>query len=474
MRILSILFLGLLLVSSALAQPTWSYVGAITYPLADTGKVRPHLMTVDGSGNIWVMSSKAVDTAAYNALYKAGPADTVFTKVIDLTNDPMLAPLPGINAGTLRGIAAMGNDIYVVIREAGTVADFHSDIIIYRNGDPAQREVYGWSQGTSGYGTFVYGLTLTRDTILIAGLTTGAPATGGPTIRQYNFSRWFTAAAFGAYLPPAYPAFNPTEGGGREAEGRDVIRDVAAIPGADYTKSETILFSARNGSPAQPNTGGISIWYGGSQTTGFPKTKVVEDLFSELALGTGIPYGITADKEGNLYVAGVDESRRWVKAYTIDTSGAVFPYTELPSQTDPFNPNPAGAPFNAPCDVALSPDENTAYVIDEYNDSVYVFSTGSVGVKDETLIPTETALGQNYPNPFNPLTIVDYRLSIGGSVRLSVVDLLGREVAVLVNEVKAPGVHSVQWNAAGFPSGIYFARLTAGQATFTNKMILSK
>jgi len=102
-------------------------------------------------------------------------------------------------------------------------------------------------------------------------------------------------------------------------------------------------------------------------------------------------------------------------------------------------------------------------------------SAGAPLHADEVLaIPDRTALHQNYPNPFNPLTIIDYRLSIGGSVRLSVFDLLGREIAVLVNEEKPPGSYTVTWNAEGMTSGVYFCQLRTGAEVLVRKMILQR
>jgi uncharacterized protein (DUF362 family) len=96
-------------------------------------------------------------------------------------------------------------------------------------------------------------------------------------------------------------------------------------------------------------------------------------------------------------------------------------------------------------------------------------------------VPDSFVLEQNYPNPFNPATSIGY--SVGGvgrlssaasSVKLVVYDLLGREVAVLVNERKEPGDYVATWNAAGNASGIFFCRLTAGDYSATKKMVLVK
>ncbi len=81
-------------------------------------------------------------------------------------------------------------------------------------------------------------------------------------------------------------------------------------------------------------------------------------------------------------------------------------------------------------------------------------------------------LSQNYPNPFNPGTSIQYAVSSRQFVKLTVYDLLGREIENLVNEEKPEGTYEVIWNAANLPSGVYFYKLQAGDFVQTKKMIL--
>ncbi len=88
-------------------------------------------------------------------------------------------------------------------------------------------------------------------------------------------------------------------------------------------------------------------------------------------------------------------------------------------------------------------------------------------------------LQHNYPNPFNPSTRIKFDLAAGNKnyikeVKLIVFDIQGREILKLVNESLKPGTYEAEWNASNYPSGIYFARLTAGEYTKTIKMILLK
>jgi hypothetical protein len=105
----------------------------------------------------------------------------------------------------------------------------------------------------------------------------------------------------------------------------------------------------------------------------------------------------------------------------------------------------------------------------------------STNTQDEKQIPSTMALSQNYPNPFNPSTTIEYQIppspffekgERGGFVSLKVFDVLGREVATLVNEQKPAGRYTVQWNAAGMSSGIYFYTLQTNKMNFQKKMVL--
>ena len=88
--------------------------------------------------------------------------------------------------------------------------------------------------------------------------------------------------------------------------------------------------------------------------------------------------------------------------------------------------------------------------------------------------PKEFVLYQNYPNPFNPKTVISYQLPVTSNVTLKVYDVLGNEVATLVNEEKQPGVYEVEVDASNLTSGIYFYQLKAGSLIQTKKMVLMR
>lgn len=101
--------------------------------------------------------------------------------------------------------------------------------------------------------------------------------------------------------------------------------------------------------------------------------------------------------------------------------------------------------------------------------------TGTVtNIHNKVVRASEFALSQNYPNPFNPTTTIGYNLPSGGFVSLKVYDMLGNEVANLVNDVESAGNHFHEFNAAHMPSGTYVYRLSSGGFSETKKMILMK
>jgi hypothetical protein len=104
-------------------------------------------------------------------------------------------------------------------------------------------------------------------------------------------------------------------------------------------------------------------------------------------------------------------------------------------------------------------------------------------------IPGKFELYQNYPNPFNPITKLRFAIgtplnppfakggterSSGGLVKLVIFDILGKEVAILINESLPPGTYEIEWNASNYPSGVYFYKLSVGDFNQTRKMILVK
>jgi Secretion system C-terminal sorting domain len=97
-----------------------------------------------------------------------------------------------------------------------------------------------------------------------------------------------------------------------------------------------------------------------------------------------------------------------------------------------------------------------------------------VFVEDVHGTPERFALHQNYPNPFNPTTTIKFDLPKSSEIRLSVSDILGREVSVLVNEWRDAGIHEVNFDGSNLASGVYFYRLQAGPSLQSKKLMIAK
>ena len=88
--------------------------------------------------------------------------------------------------------------------------------------------------------------------------------------------------------------------------------------------------------------------------------------------------------------------------------------------------------------------------------------------------PSSHLMARNYPNPFNPVTTISYTIPTAGNVEMKVFDVTGRQVATLVNTYQSTGNYTVAWDGSDSPSGIYFYRLSVGNLSFTNRMVLMK
>ena len=100
-------------------------------------------------------------------------------------------------------------------------------------------------------------------------------------------------------------------------------------------------------------------------------------------------------------------------------------------------------------------------------------------LNSENKMPTRFELLQNYPNPFNPSTTIKYTVPTDEkretkNVKLIIYDILGREVATLVNQKRKPGNYEITWDAMSQPSGIYLYRLISGEFIEIKKMIIIK
>lgn len=145
--------------------------------------------------------------------------------------------------------------------------------------------------------------------------------------------------------------------------------------------------------------------------------------------------------------------------------------TTIPSGAAPFS-NSSGTSFLYVIPVAGNYNYQCAFHQPLMAGS---FSATTVGLQDNlTLVPTTFQLHQNYPNPFNPSTRIPFSVQVAGFTSLKVYDVLGREVATLVNENLQPGSYEVTFQADGLTSGVYLYRFQSGNFTAARTLLLLK
>ena len=194
----------------------------------------------------------------------------------------------------------------------------------------------------------------------------------------------------------------------------------------------------------------------------------INSLWLDLNNAKRLYVGLKGREDGGLYLT-EDDGQNWRRIYAGSIEAARPGLMKSDNQT--------------PHNIYFSTDFGLAKLLD-------TFTVTTIREIDEN-IPVNYNLSQNYPNPFNPVTTIKFTIPTspqtpllskergrGEVVTLKVFDVLGREVAILVNEEKAPGNYEVQFSAgssvdaSGLSSGIYFYRLAAGSFTETKKMVL--
>jgi hypothetical protein len=120
-------------------------------------------------------------------------------------------------------------------------------------------------------------------------------------------------------------------------------------------------------------------------------------------------------------------------------------------------------------------DESAGYIVGWEGKLYHTTNGGIVGIDRARTKPVyQFSLSQNYPNPFNPLTTIKYSVSEKSFISLKVYDVLGKEIAVLISEVKSPSDYQAEFNAERLPSGIYFYKITSNGYSAAKKMVVLK
>jgi hypothetical protein len=268
---------------------------------------------------------------------------------------------------------------------------------------------------------------------------------------------------------------------------------VTMKPGEGYyiklTAAHSLLYPASRATVAESPSASLAKGTSGPpwtyNNTGVSHTIIVPlnsgPQIAGVALTAGDCIGVFYDSSGTMACAG----------YTIWNGGsnaaiAAFGDDATTAQKDGFNTGEVirwkiwrqtdahvytgQAAYLAPGSLGGIVTDTSRYVSNGIS-AVAALSGSLTGVGTEAG-PNRFTLGQNYPNPFNPSTVVSCQLPVAGHVRLVVYDLLGKEVAVLMNGELPAGEHRFTFDAAGLASGVYLYRITAGEHTAMKRMVL--
>jgi len=184
------------------------------------------------------------------------------------------------------------------------------------------------------------------------------------------------------------------------------------------------------------------------------------------------------------------ESETWLMQVVNDGQQTLNIAGITPSPFPTFFCDPAGQQVLQPLDtlvveVVFEPQSEGEFQgaimlvsNDPLQDTAWVSLTGECIVNSapnsSQPLPTEFVLQQNYPNPFNPVTNIRFDIASASRVRISIFNLLGQRVAMVLDQTMNPGTYAVPFDATDLSSGLYICRLIAGDFTATNKMILMK
>jgi hypothetical protein len=212
--------------------------------------------------------------------------------------------------------------------------------------------------------------------------------------------------------------------------------------------------------PARVRTGSVASY--ALVMTGGPAVKGGYNV----AAGHGSLEPGDAGSKTALSVDGLELTHSAPRAFAADTVRWAFLY-HAPSDTSE----------DTLYSVGNSADGNGIPTGDLFNfgeNFIVDLTADSVSAVADASVPGRFALLQNYPNPFNPTTSLRFVLERAQTVDLAVFDVRGVRVATIVSERTSPGVHTFSWDASGLSSGVYVARLVAGETTLSRKMLLMR
>ncbi|MEK9136232.1 MAG: YCF48-related protein, partial [Bacteroidota bacterium] len=274
----------------------------------------------------------------------------------------------------------------------------------------------------------------------------------------------------------SYAIYRSSDSGNQWAQVSTVVGNVRAIA----VDRDGIIFAGYTGLGVWRSTDGGDSW---SQSS----SACIRTLVRSIVIGQHFAFVATSDS--GLFRSG-DHGQTWLQ---INTGMSIANTTSIAvAPTEGVYAASFGAGVFHSTDDGNTWQEINAGLTNDYVLSLLVASSGYVfagtwgggvfrstervvSVPDHTgTLPSFPLLLQNYPNPFNPSTTIQFSLAKSGHVSLKVFNVLGEEVAVLIDEELMAGNHTVSWDASKVASGMYFYRMNAGDYVETRKLLLIK
>lgn len=387
----------------------------------------------------------------------------------------------GLNHVTVNNVAAIDGDIFAMAPSLGILkSSDNGDSFTQFGGNLSETTFSSLTKGVASYfatnGALIYSSSDGADWVIVDGApVANTVAANNDTLYASSGSvvykspdagsTWNAVTAsfqLGSFAPTSYAfhdsvifgGFNALNVFGSIARSLDRGETWEITPGAgSLTMSSRVVFI---GDTAYTSVGTTFTGGGVARSTDFGDSweKLSDDLNDEI--GGAFDIAVVGDALYSVSASGIwkstDGSRSWEKMELEGLPSPLF-----------FS----GAPMAANNDFLFYAPSNNGIFRSELRGT----STSNEGESEEIY---GFELGQNYPNPFNPSTSINFTLAENGLVSLKVYNLLGQEVASLVNQRMASGSHSIRYDASGLASGVYIYRLQAGNQVQTKKMMLIK
>lgn len=210
----------------------------------------------------------------------------------------------------------------------------------------------------------------------------------------------------------------------------------------------------------------------------------------DFSSGTALITNLNLKRGDKIYTRVKDSFNRWSQSRAVK-------FTYIDMHKAEYRIKRSGGYIN-PVNMILNPGSDSSNIFSSYLNDIPIQSYDTIEVRyqridrfyskwtkgplgpwsdisnDENGIPNSFTISQNYPNPFNPTTVIKYAIPKAENVEIKVFDILGREVAKLVDEYKNAGYYSTSFNASQLASGVYLYRIKAGSFVSTRKMMVAR